>query len=471
MPSNKQQAAERTRLLGVGNINKLIWDFSLPAVVGMVVNASYIIINRMFIGHAAEGGRSAIAAITVTFPILILFMAISMLIGVGATTLVSIRLGEQKVDEAEKILGNALSLLILGPLILCAAMYFYIEPLLIFSGAEDNVLPYAIAYLEILIPSMVIMSVSMGMNNFIRAEGNPITAMQTQILGGAINVGCNYIFVMQFGWGVQGAALGSCIGQLFAMIWVLSYFFSQQRSLLKIKLSNLVIDPSLVRLIVIIGMAPFLMQLTASIQQLILNKVLETHGGEVALAAFGIVGSLAQLLIMPIVGLSQGAQPILGYNYGANRFDRVRETLVKSVIYASIFSIFAWLIIHIYPRQLVSLFISNEPETVVMAAHALEMFFAVLFIVGFQIICSGYFQAIGKPNQATLLSLSRQILFFIPLLIILPRYLGLEGVWLAPPIADGAATVVTAGFIYLELKLSGMLTNKGAKAKTILKQS
>ncbi|MDR1617015.1 MAG: MATE family efflux transporter [Syntrophomonadaceae bacterium] len=459
-PSSDKNA-NRTEAIGTGSINSLLWTFSVPAIVGMLANASYVIINRIFIGHAVGG--IAIAAITLTFPIFIIFMALVMLIGVGATTLISIRLGQQKVGEAEAIMGNALSLLLLVPTVCCVCMYFYIEPLLIIIGANESTLPYSTDYLKVLMPSMILMSVSMGMNNIIRAEGNPVTAMLTQLFGGIVNIFFNYIFVMRLGWGVQGAALGSAMGQVFAVVWVMSYFFRPNHSYLKIRFRNLFIKINHVRGIVAIGFAPFIMQITTSIQQFILNRSLVVYGGDVALAAFGIVGTLAQLLVMPIVGLSQGAQPIIGYNYGARQYYRVRETLKKAVIYSTVLSVISWGAIRLFNGQMVGIFISNEPETTVMATHALLTFFAVMFIVGFQVVCSSYFQAIGKPLQATILLLTRQVLFLIPLLLILPRYIGLEGVWISPPISDVAATLLTAVCIVWELWKSGMLYPENSK--------
>lgn len=457
-------ATNRTDMIGTGDIKNLLWFFSMPAIVGMLANASYNIMNRVFVGHAVGG--VAIAAITVTFPIMIIFMGVSMLIGVGATTLISIRLGQQKSNEAEIIMGNALTLLFLLPLLCCIGLYFYIEPLLIFFGTTEQLLPYAVDYLRIFLPGMILMSVSMGMNNVIRAEGNPLTAMLTQILGGAINVLCNYVFVILLGWGVKGAALGVVLGQVFSVVWVMSYFFIPNRSFLKLKTANLLPRASYLRGIVIIGFAPFLMQITSSIQQLILNRTLSFYGGETALAAVGIIGSLAQILVMPLMGLSQGAQPIIGFNYGARRYDRVRETLKKAVVYATIFAIISWLIMQLFPHYLVGIFTSNEPQTTAIATRALVIFFAALMTVGFQIICSGYFQAIGKPLQASILSLTRQVLFFIPLLLILPRFWNLEGVWRAAPIADLAAFLITGVCIFLELRKTGMLTDKDARSQT-----
>ncbi|MDO4541049.1 MAG: MATE family efflux transporter, partial [Syntrophomonadaceae bacterium] len=461
----KPSVAERTEMIGTEDVGKLLRHFALPAIVAMLANASYVIINRIFVGHAV-GGTTGIAAITICFPIMIIFMSLSMLIGVGATTLISIRLGQQKSNEAEVIMGNALSLLFFLPLLCCLGMYFYIEPLLLFFGATESVLPYAVEYLKIMMPAMIIMSVSMGMNNVIRAEGSPVVAMLSQVLGGAVNVCFNYLFVMRLGFGMQGAALGAVLGQTFSCIWVMSYFLSPSRSYLKIRAANLLPRMKYVPSIMIIGFAPFAMQVTASVQNLILNRTLSLQGGDVALAAVGIIGSLAPILVMPIVGFGQGAQPIIGYNYGARQYDRVRMALKKATIYASIFAVCGWIVIQMFPGALVSIFTNNEPETVALATYAIVIFFAMLPVVGFQIVCAGYFQAIGKPVQATILSLARQILLFIPLLLILPRFMGLDGVWISAPVSDVAAAMITAGWIFAELRRTGMLTAKAATAKT-----
>ena len=216
----KVNTANRTEMLGSGDINSLLLHFSMPAIVGLLANASYNIINRIFVGHAV--GEEAIAAIAIIFPVMIIFMGISMLVGIGATTLISIRLGQQKKHEAEVIMGNALTLLFMLPFASCIGLYMFIEPVLILIGATENILPYAVDFLKIFLPGMVIMSVSLGMNNVIRADGSPRIAMLTQILGGAVNVLFNYIFVMKLGWGVKGAAAGVVLGQVFSVIWVMS---------------------------------------------------------------------------------------------------------------------------------------------------------------------------------------------------------------------------------------------------------
>lgn len=431
------------------NIGSLLWKFSLPAIVAMLVNSLYNIIDRIFVGRGI--GSIGIAATTVAFPLMLILMAFSLLIGIGATALISIRLGEQKKEEAEKIIANAMALLIILPLILTGVYLVFADSILIFFGASKEVLPYARDFTHIIMLGSFIGSISMGMNNFIRAEGNPRLAMYTQVSGTVINIVLNYIFIFKLGLGIKGSALATLSGQLFSAVWVLSYFTSG-RSLVKIKLENLKLQMPIVTSIVTIGFAPFAMQLANSVQHLILNRTLIYYGGDMALSAIGIIMSSATLLFMPIVGLSQGAQPIIGYNYGARQYDRVTETLRLAVIVGTCIAIAGFLAIRFWPTQIAGLFSEGNPELTNMTAQAMLTFFAMFPVVGFQIICSNYFQAIGKAVQSIILSLSRQVLLFIPLLLILPHFWGIDGVWRTAPIADGLAVLLTATLIYIEVK-------------------
>lgn len=430
-------------------IGKLLWKFSLPAIIGMLVNALYNIVDRIFVGQGV--GSIAIAATTVAFPIMIILMATSMLIAIGATALISIRLGEQKKEEAEKIAGNATVLLILLPLLLSAFYLLFSDPILKMFGASEEVLPYARDFTHIIMLGSVSGSIAFGMNNFIRAEGNPRVAMLTQILGAVINTVLNYIFIFKLGLGIKGSALASIIGQTVSATWVLGYFLTG-RSMIKIRLKNLKPQMPIVIGIVSIGFAPFAMQIANSIQQTILNKTLMAYGGDLALSAVGIMMSVATILFMPIVGISQGAQPLIGFNYGAQQYDRVKETLKKSVLVSTGLALVGYIVILMWPNEIAGLFSKGDTALTQMTVHAMQTFFALLPVIGFQILCSNYFQAVGKPVQATILSLSRQVLLFIPLLIILPHFWGIDGVWRTAPIADALSVMLTATFIFLEMK-------------------
>ena len=432
------------------SIGSLLWKFSLPAIAGMLVNALYNVVDRIFVGRGV--GSIAIAATTVAFPIMIILMAVSLLIGIGATALISIRLGEQKKEEAEKVAGNATVMLVVLPLCLAIIYLLFPEPILKIFGASAEVLPYARDFMQIIMLGAVFGSLGMGMNNFIRAQGDAKTAMYTQLLGASINIVLNYFFIFKLGMGIKGSALATVSGQFISALWVLGYFFSG-RSLVKIRLKYFRLQLPVLLSIMSIGFAPFALQLANSVQQLIINKTLLAYGGDLALSAVGIMMSIITLLLMPIIGISQGAQPLIGFNYGARQYDRVKETLIKAVIGASGVSIAGYLVIQIWPTQIVGLFSRGDTVLTQMTVNAMKVYFAMIFIIGFQVICSNYFQAVGKGIQAAILSLSRQVLLFIPLLLILPHFWGIDGVWRTAPIADALSVLLTATFIYFEMKI------------------
>lgn len=441
-----------------GNIGKLLWEFSIPAIIGMLVNAFYNIISRIFVGRGV--GSIAIAAVTVGLPIMTLLAAVAMLIGIGATALISIRLGEQKHEEVEKIAGNATLLLIVLPLLLSGIYFLFADPFLKLFGASLEVLPYARDYVGIIMLGSAAMAIAFGINNFIRAEGNPRYAMFTQIVGAVVNIILNYVFIFNFGWGIKGSALATIIGQTVSACCVLGYFLSG-RSKIKIKLKNFKIYVPIVTKIVTIGFAPFAMQIANTVQQTIMNKTLLTYGGDLALSAVGIIMSVAMLLLMPVVGISQGAQPLIGFNYGAQRHDRVRETLKKAIIAGFSIATIGFVIIRVFAIPIVGLFSEGDTALTELTVHAMSMFFVVLPIVGYQIVGANYFQAVGKPVQSTILSLSRQVIIFIPLLLILPKYMGIDGAWITAPIADVLAVTITTVFLFYELR------NKSANKKVL----
>lgn len=435
--------------IGQGNITKLLWEFSFPAIIGMLVNAFYNIVSRIFVGQGI--GSIAIAAVTVALPIMTVLFAIAMLIGIGATALISIRLGEQKKEEADKIAGNATLLLILLPLAISGIYFLFSDPILMLFGASHDVLPYARDYIHIIMMGAVPGSISFGLNNFIRAEGNPRFSMFTQIIGGVFNIIFNYVFIFKFGWGIKGSALAAITSQTISALWVLSYFF-QGRSKVKIRLKNLKPETSIVLKTMAIGFAPFAMQISNSVQQTILNKTVMAYGGDLALSAVGIVMSVGMILIMPIVGISQGAQPLIGYNYGAQNYERVKQTLKKGIIASTVLGIVGFVFIQLFATPIVELFSKGDTALTELSAHALVTFFMLIPIIGFQIVGANYFQAVGKPIQSTILSLSRQVLIFIPLLLILPNLWQIEGVWRTAPIADVLSVMLTSTLLFREMK-------------------
>lgn len=427
---------------------KLLFKFSLPAIVGLLVNAAYNIIDSIFVGQGV--GELALAGVSVTFPLITTYMAFVMLVGMGATSLISIRLGEQKSEEAEEIMANSFILFLIIGFFLTFLGLAYLEPILIFFGASAEVLPLASDYTKIILSGSTFLALGTGMNNFIRAEGNPKTAMFTMLIGAVTNIILDYLFIFIFNLGIKGAAAATVISYAVNSIWVMHYFLSG-KSQLKLKKEHFKLKTPLVKTILMVGFPTFVLQVTASLQQLILNKSLAFYGGDMALASIGIIMSITAILVMPAMGISQGAQPIVGYNHGAKRYDRVKEVLTLSILSATGIVSIGFLISKVWPVQIVTIFNTN-PELIDMTVYGMGIFFKFLPLIGMQMISASYFQAVGKPRQATLLSLSRQVLIFIPVLIILPKYYGLEGVWYSGPLSDLGAFVITSLWLWFEIR-------------------
>lgn len=438
----------KTNEMEFKSIPKLLFKFSLPAIIGLVVNALYNIIDSIFVGRGV--GKEGLAGVTVCLPIVTIFMAFIMLIGMGATSLISIRLGEKKEKEAEKIVANALIMFLIIGITLTVFGLIFLEPILVFFGASPDILPYAKDYLRIILLGSTFLAIGTGMNNFIRAEGNPRMAMITMLIGTFINIILNYLFIFPFNWGIKGAALATIISYSVTSTWVLFYFLTG-RSKVKIKKENLKLQKTIVKSIAIIGFPSFILQIGGSIQQTIFNKSLVKYGGDLSLAAIGIIMSIITLLIMPAMGINQGAQPIIGYNYGAKKYKRVKDTLKLSLISATVIISLGFIVSKVWPRQLISIFNEN-PDLINLGMHAMRINFMFIPLVGVQMISSGYFQAVGKPKQATILGLSRQVFIFIPALLILPRIWGLEGVWWSAPVSDVGAFIITGIWLWFEIK-------------------
>jgi putative MATE family efflux protein len=450
-----------TKLLGEEKVLKLLLKFSIPAIIGMLVNALYNVVDRIFIGRGVDA--LGIAGTTIGFPIMLVIMGFAMLIGIGANSLVSIRLGEKKKDDAELIMGNAFILLVLVSAVISILGLIFLTPLLKVFGASETVLPYAKEYLRIILLGTVFQSVGFGMNNFIRSEGNPKIAMMTMLIGAILNTILDPLFIFVFKWGMSGAALATIISQAASAAWVLYHFLSGKGTL-RLRKKYFKLQMNTVVKIAAIGAAPFAMQMAASLQNVILNKSLVNYGGDVAVSGMGIVMSIMTLMIMPLFGINQGVQPIIGYNYGAKKYDRVKEALKLGIIAATIIVCVGFLAIRLFPSQFVSMFNKNDAGLIEFATHALKVFTIFLPIIGFQIIASNYFQAVGKPKQASILSLSRQVLLLIPALLIFPRFFGINGVLAAGPFSDIMSSLITGTWLFFELR---HLDNKHAETLEI----
>jgi putative efflux protein, MATE family len=438
-----------TRRLGEAKLSKLLMEFSVPAIVGMLVNALYNVIDRIFIGNSA--GSLGIAGITVGFPLMLIQMAFGMLIGLGATALVSIRLGQRKKDDAERYMGNAVTLLAIGTAVIITAGLSFLNPILKAFGASQEVLPYAKAYMSIILYGSIFQTFSFGMNNFIRAEGKPLIAMATMLIGAFLNAALAPLFIFVFHWGIRGAALATVTAQAISSLWIASHFILG-KSILKIRTVNLKLKWEIVKGIISIGIAPCVMQLAQSLLFAIMNNSLLKYGGDVAISGMGIVNSLNTLIFLPIVGFQEGSQPIIGYNYGAQKYDRVRKVLKYAILAATTIATVGYIITRLFPEQLISLFNSNDKALMAFGSHALTVYLFFLPVIGFQIIGAGYFQAVGKPFISMILNFSRQLLILVPALLIMPHFFKLQGVLMAGPLSDMLSSILTATCLFLEMR-------------------
>ena len=449
---------DRSKMLGEEDIGKLLLKFSIPAIVGMLVNALYNIVDRIFIGQSV--GSIGIGAIFVGAPVSLILMAFSMLVGIGGNSLSSIRLGQGKKEEAELILGNAFVLLLIISISLSVLGLIFIEPMLKLFGASDSILPYSIAYMSIILIGAPFQALGFGINSFIRGEGNPNVAMGTMLIGAILNIVLDYVFIFIFNMGMKGAALATIIAQAVSAIWVISYFLGigKRSSMLKLQRKNMRLRRDIIKGIISIGFAPFSMQLAASMVTAILNNALSAYGGDVALSSMGVIHSITMLILMPIFGINHGAQPIIGFNYGAEKYDRVKKALRGAIITATSITTLGFIITQTMPHKLFNIFLekgSDIENILAVGTKGLRINLAMLPIIGFQIVSSNYFQATGKPKKAALLGLSRQVLILIPALIILPKFFGLTGVWAAGPVSDFVASMLTAIFLIKDLRYLG----------------
>ncbi|MCE1164954.1 MAG: MATE family efflux transporter [Bacteroidetes bacterium] len=429
---------------------KLIFSFSLPVVIGMMVMASYNIVDRVFVGRGV--GALAISGIAITFPFIVIFMAFSMLVGVGAASVLSIRLGEKKVGEAEQTLGNALTLAVIISIIMTAVFYIMLDPLLSVFGGSGEVLQYAKDFSHVMLIGGVFQMVSFTMNNLIRAEGNPKMAMTTMIIGSVMNMILNPIFIFMFHWGIRGSAWATVISQFINSVWVLAYFFGK-RSHVHFHFGNLRLQKEIVKKIFSIGISPFIMQVSASVVIVIFNNSLAKYGGDLAIASMAVTNAITMFIVMPIFGLNQGIQPILGYNFGAKLYHRVKRIFELGIMAATALCIIGFFVVIIFADSLVSAFAQDTPELIGIGARALRIYLLMLPLVGYQIIGAAYFQAVGKPKYSLILTVLRQIGILIPAVFILPLFFQLDGVWAAGPVADGISAVLSAVFILNEMRV------------------
>lgn len=439
----------RLKELGEAPIGKILFKYSLPAVVGTVVSAVYNIVDSIVIGHAIDD-PNVVAGMAITFPVMNIVTALGMLVGAGAATRVSIVMGQNDKRVAEIILGNCVQLTILFGLLYVTGFIFFLNPLLRAFGATDNSLPYAHEFLMWVLPGMVLMNLTFSYNNVMRASGYPGKAMYTNIIGAVLNAILAPIFLFVFHWGIRGAAIATDISMLVTATWVMSHFFNKNNTLHFAK-GTLKMNWPLVRGVLYIGMAPFLINVAGSGVNAIINNTLVEYGGDNAVAAVVVFNRYVTIFVFIIIGICQGMQPIVGYNYGSGRFNRLFRTFWTAAAAATVVATIGSLIGIFSPRPIAAMFMQDQNQ-IECAVGCLKIALLSFSIVGFQIVSTNFFQSLGMAGKAVFLSLTRQVIFMIPLLFILPPFMGLDGVWTAFPISDSVATVVAALLLFGQIR-------------------
>ncbi|WP_294403700.1 MATE family efflux transporter [uncultured Clostridium sp.] len=434
--------------LGSGSVAKLLFRLALPAIIAQLVNVLYNIVDRMFIGRL-DNGELAMAGIGVSFPIIMLISAFSALIGNGGAPLAAIKMGQKDNDGAEKILGNSFSLLIIISVILTMVFSIFKEPILMAFGASNVTIEYAASYLGVYLIGTIFVQLSLGINPYINTQGFAKYGMITVMIGAVINIILDPILIFGLGMGVKGAALASVIGQFGSAVWALKFLFGN-KSILKIRKKYLIPDVKIAASIMALGISPFIMQSTESLVMISLNSQLLRYGGDLAVGAMAIMNSVMQIIIMPLLGLTMGAQPILSYNYGAGNMDRVGKTFKLLIASCVTYTMIMGGSILLFPEFYVGLF-NDKPELVQITVSSMRIFFIGTTIFGGQIACQQTFLSLGKAKISLILALLRKVLLLVPLIFILPVFFEdkLIGTLAAEPVADIVATLITVTYFII----------------------
>lgn len=426
--------------LGTEPIGRLLTQYAIPAIIAMTAASLYNIADSIFIGQGV--GAQAISGLALTFPLMNLAAAFGSLVGVGASTLVSVKLGQKDYEGADKVLGNVLVLNVFLGVAFTVVFYWLLDPVLYFFGASENTIGYARDYMQVILLGNVVTHMYLGLNAVLRSSGYPKMAMYATLSSVVVNCILNPVFIFGLGWGIKGSAWATVISQLISLAGQLVHF-SNPKQLLHFKKGIFRLRTEIVKGILFIGMSPFLMNLCSCLIVILMNRGLKEYGGDMAIGAYGIVNRVAFLFVMIMMGFNQGMQPIAGYNYGARQLDRVTAVTRLTMWWAIGVATLGFLLCQLLPTLIVRMF-TNDAELILAAVYGLHIVFAVFPINGFQIVATNFFLSIGMPKKAIFLSLTRQMLFLIPCLIILPRYMGTLGVWISIPLADLTAAVITA---------------------------
>jgi putative MATE family efflux protein len=441
---NKQATLE----LGTKPVGRLLWQYALPAIVAMTASSLYNIIDRAFIGQVV--GPEAIAGLGITFPFMNLSAAFGAAVGVGASTCISVKLGQRDYKTAENLLGNTVTLNLLVGFLFMAVCLAFLDPILRFFGASDVTLPYAREFMVVILLGNMITHMYFGMNAVLRAAGKPRHAMYATLF----TVGCNIVlviaFVWWFRWGIRGAALATITSQTLALCWQM-WIFSNPKELLHLKRGIYRLKAQLVRNIIAIGISPFLMNATSCVIVIFMNNQFVRYGGDMAVGAFSIANSMAMVFFMFVMGVNQGMQPIVGYNYGAEKFDRMMRCLWLAIAVATSILLLGWALAMLFPHYIARIF-TTDPSLLSLSSRGIKLDMMVFFVVGSQAVITNFFQCIGKVGISIFLSLSRQLLMLLPLAYILPMFWQLDGVWFAMPASDFGSFAMTLPILWWYLK-------------------
>ena len=435
-------------VLGTEPIGKLLAQYAIPAIIAMTASSLYNMVDSIFIGHGV--GALAISGLALTFPLMNLAAAFGSLVGVGASTLVAVKLGQKDYQGANDVLGNVLVLNVVLGILFTAVFLVFLDPVLYFFGASEHTIPYARDYMRIILYGNVITHLYLGLNSVLRSCGFPRMAMYATLLSVVINCALNPLFIFGFGWGIEGSAWATVISQVISLVWQLIHF-SNPKQLLHFQKDIYKLRPDIVKGVLAIGLSPFLMNLCACLIVILINRGLKEHGGDMAIGAYGIVNRISFLFVMIIMGFNQGMQPIAGYNYGARLFPRVKEVTGLTMRWATGVATTGFLLCELVPAWIIRMF-TTDAELIDISMYGLRVVFAVFPVVGFQMVASNFFLSFGMSKQAIFLSLTRQLIFLIPCLIVLPMWLGALGVWISMPISDLVAAIVTAVLLVRQFK-------------------
>lgn len=434
--------------LGTERIGKLLMQYAIPAIIAMTASSLYNMVDSIFIGHGV--GALAISGLALTFPLMNLAAAFGSLVGVGASTLISVKLGQKDYDTAQRVLGNVLVLNVIIGLLFTVVTLIFLDPILYFFGGSDATVGYARDYMVVILLGNIITHIYLGLNAVLRSAGHPQKAMYATIATVLVNTLLDPLFIYVFDWGIQGAAIATITAQVLALIWQFK-LFSNKNELLHFHKGIYRLKKKIVYDSLAIGMSPFLMNLAACFIVILINQGLQKYGGDLAIGAFGIVNRLVFIVVMIVMGLNQGMQPIAGYNYGAQQYLRVRKVLIVTIVAATLVTTFGFLVGMLMPELAVSIFTTDE-ELIRLAAKGLRITVVFFPIIGFQMVTSNFFQSIGMASKAIFLSISRQVLILIPCLLILPRYYGQFGVWVSMPVSDITASLIAGSMLVWQMK-------------------